>query len=588
MPRKRSRQPIARTIALCYVRQSQTRDDNDMNSPDRQRENIKRVCEQHGWTPEWYEDVDGHKSGTRVKNRPGWLALKARMADLDVAAIVANDLSRLHRKGWRIGDLLDFVDQFDVNLVLAAPGKQMDFSTPQGRIIAQLSAIFDEWYAVDIAQRAKDSITHRKRKGITVGLPPFGTVRGDDGFLMPSTEGAWLMPDGKFQVGDQENPPHEDALWRGYYPAAERILQVYAEDKHGVNGVAYQMQDEGWAFRGRYGDPTPVEGDDVRRVVANWPEYGGFVAEERAKDRHPLDYPIEEIKLDPERAVFPTDLLYQVGAVRLRRTVKISPGDRANRGTYPYPLAGLIYCYHCEQMAAEHDNPKYRTRLGGKSGKTRRYRHRHGLKCGCTNRSVTCDIVHADFSRLLGLLTVEAEQVDLMARLGVEAAKHQLMQAGTIDLEKEKRAAVAKCQRKIEAARHLYLEGDLSREEYEHRKAQSEREMAHWESRTAETEMIALELTLCLEAIDRIHQLWDIGDDEDRQGMARNLFSYVVYNLDTQRIVDFRLKPWADRFVSLRASLYGDDEGKENSPRKLLGEGTHVPPTGIHTIRLSA
>ena len=88
MPRKRSRQSIARTVALCYVRQSQTRDDTDTNSPNRQRENIRLVCEQHGWKPEWYEDVDGHKSGTKVKNRPGWLALKARMSDPDVAAMV--------------------------------------------------------------------------------------------------------------------------------------------------------------------------------------------------------------------------------------------------------------------------------------------------------------------------------------------------------------------------------------------------------------------------------------------------------------------------------------------------------------------
>ncbi len=43
--------------------------------------------------------------------------------------------------------------------------------------------------------------------------------------------------------------------------------------------------------------------------------------------------------------------------------------------------------------------------------------------------------------------------------------------------------------------------------------------------------------------------------------MARMLFEYVVYDLDRQQIVDFRLKPWADRYLVLRASLYGDDEG---------------------------
>ncbi len=43
--------------------------------------------------------------------------------------------------------------------------------------------------------------------------------------------------------------------------------------------------------------------------------------------------------------------------------------------------------------------------------------------------------------------------------------------------------------------------------------------------------------------------------------MARSLFEYLVYDLDMRRIVDFRLKPWADRFLMLRAALYPDPDG---------------------------
>ena len=97
-------------VALCYIRQSQTRNDEDTNSPVRQRANITMVCEKYGWTPEWFEDAEGHKSGRDIKNRPGWLALQARLGDPDVIALVANDLSRLHRKGWRVGDLIDHLE----------------------------------------------------------------------------------------------------------------------------------------------------------------------------------------------------------------------------------------------------------------------------------------------------------------------------------------------------------------------------------------------------------------------------------------------------------------------------------------------
>jgi DNA invertase Pin-like site-specific DNA recombinase len=137
----------ARTTALCYVRQSFTRDATDKDSPERQRANIERVCQENGWTPEWYEDAEGHKSGRKVNNRPGWLALERRLNDDDVAALVANDLARLHRKGWRVGDLIERLERFEVALVLAAPNRHVDTSTPMGRIFIQFAAIFDEYYA---------------------------------------------------------------------------------------------------------------------------------------------------------------------------------------------------------------------------------------------------------------------------------------------------------------------------------------------------------------------------------------------------------------------------------------------------------
>jgi DNA invertase Pin-like site-specific DNA recombinase len=136
MFRQKQSVSIPRNIALCYIRQSMTRDANDTNSPERQRANIQIICDQHGWTPEWYMDADGHKSGRQEKNRPGWLALKARLSDPDVAALVANDTSRLHRKSWRIGDLLDFLQEHKIRLVLASSRQEIDLTGISGLIFA--------------------------------------------------------------------------------------------------------------------------------------------------------------------------------------------------------------------------------------------------------------------------------------------------------------------------------------------------------------------------------------------------------------------------------------------------------------------
>jgi hypothetical protein len=64
--------------------------------------------------------------------------------------------------------------------------------------------------------------------------------------------------------------------------------------------------------------------------------------------------------------------------------------------------------------------------------------------------------------------------------------------------------------------------------------------------------------------------------------LSSPLFSYVVYDLDIRRIVDFRLKPWADRFLVLYSVLYEDDETSENgSPSGIKPQAEDVAPEGF-------
>jgi DNA invertase Pin-like site-specific DNA recombinase len=568
---------VSRHVALCYIRQSFTRDGNDVISPDRQRANIQAICERNDWIPEWYQDAEGHKSGRQEKNRPGWLALKARLGDPDVIALVANDLSRLHRKGWRVGDLLDFIEEHHVRLVLASPNSPVaDLSSIQGRMMIQIAAMFDEWYAADISQKAKDSVAYRKGQGKTIGMSPFGAFRNKDGFLEPSRRGAWWMPDGTFVAGEPDQPPDPAAQWRSYYACAERVLTLYVENKHGLELIAYQLNIEGWAFRDRKGKPRPIERDDIRRIVANWPEYGGiarFKAADKThgKSRRAYEYDLDNIPFREECAVFPLALLKEVARIRKERSIR-PPDDGMKTAYYIYPLTEISYCAHCERLALAQNNPQLRSRLGG-SGQNdkRRYRHKAGIKCGCTNRSVHRDVYEGDFTRLVKLLTVKPDALGLMTELAIQAQKLSQNGDPNSDPETEKREAIVLCKRRIDAAINLYSEGRISYEEYRRRVEQNESEIAHWEARTTETEKAALELTMCMEAVDKLARLWDMGEDEDRQGMARSLFSYIVYDLDIRRIVFFKLKPWAERFLTLRAALYDNDNGsstpqKENAP----------------------
>ncbi len=107
----------------------------------------------------------------------------------------------------------------------------------------------------------------------------------------------------------------------------------------------------------------------------------------------------------------------------------------------------------------------------------------------------------------------------------------------------------------------------IDQDEFVRRREKLEREIAHWESWTTENEQMALELALCIEVVEKLAYIWDNSDDEDRQGLVRNLFDWVEYDLDARRITNFRLKPWADRFIILRGALYeAEKEASTTSP----------------------
>ncbi len=607
MPRK-SRIPVERTVALVYIRQSFTKDENDKASPERQLALAEARVAEEGWQGEIYLDVEGHKSARFVNNRPGWLEMKQRLADPDVVALVAYDLARLHRKGWRIGDLLDQLDHYGVQLVFTRPGYNMDTSTRNGKFMAQIVAMLDEAYAEDVSQRTKAAVAYLRAQGKSVGATPFGTVRNEEGFLKPSDGGAWFIPEtGQFLKGAHDEPLTEGAVWRSYYLCAGYILQIFAENQLGLEKIAYRLNEEGWPFRDRKGNPRPVSQEDVRRVVANWPEYGGLVPEKRAKDRSAYDDATDPSDLIESRAVFPLELLEQVALVRKQRSRE--PVDTGiQMRTRTYPLRGVVYCAHCEAQAKAQDNPGLRTRLTGAldpRGK-RRYKHMAGVTCGVTNRTVPADDIEAEVGRLLKLLTVREDALEYLTELAMLSRAELGPDAEEEDLEQRKREEIALCQRRIDAAVHLYGDGRIAREEYLRRVEENERQIVHWQARTTESERKALELSMCIEAVNRISSLWDTADDEDRQGMVQYLFTEIVFDLDTRRIVSYKLKPWADDFLMLRMELYynefgdlePDSEGYESALEKarnntLLGCCNAMPhrgfePTACFDIWLAA
>ena len=577
MSRKKTAVSMPRTVALCYVRLSLTRDESDLNSPERQRANIQAECDRRGWTPEWYEDVEGHKSGAKEDNRPGCLALKARLSDPDVAAVVANDLSRLHRKGWRVGSLLDFLEQHQVGLVLAAPGRNLDFSGATGKINTMLMALMDEYYAADTAQKQLDSIRHRRGKGIIVGPIPFGTVRGKDRYLKPSTEGIWLLPDGQALLGEQgDQPPQEGALWRGFFEAARRCLELYAGNVGGRRKIAELLNREGYRFRDGDGQVALFSDDDVRRVSLNWVEYGGAVLPGRARSRRASDLDVEQVKLNPERAVMDVAVCYQVGLVWQQRTrARTTPDHGVRTDAAVYPLSRLFYCAHCERAAQEAGDSSRRAYLTGKTGnkhESRRYRHNTERTCAAKHRSVNAEVLEQDFRRILEGIAVREEALPLL----VQAVEHFTRDNRQEERKNAIQAEIAYWRQRAQNADTMFFKARLSEQDWQDTIETADREIARLQALSAEQVEAEVALRLTTEMISNLVQHWHQGSPQDRRGLAHSLFEYLVYDLDTQQITDFKLKPWAELLMQLKVTL--DDSGDSEA-------GTEGKPTVLSCTR---
>jgi hypothetical protein len=97
---------------------------------------------------------------------------------------------------------------------------------------------------------------------------------------------------------------------------------------------------------------------------------------------------------------------------------------------------------------------------------------------------------------------------------------------------------------------------------------------------------------LRLRALEQVASTWSTTSPERQQNLARGLFEYIVYDLDVQRIVDFKLKAWADRFLMLRASLYpevgpdGEILAEKHPCPDDQDMGNPVPHRGLLTISL--
>jgi len=157
-----------------YVRCSSVEQAAEGLSLEAQRNKISSWCDAAGATLVEVIEDGGVSGGRALVDRPGGSQVAAllhtRKPNVDAVVIV-----RLDRLGRDAAETLAYLRRFTVGSVgLVSIADRVDLSTPQGRAMAQLGAVFAELERALIGQRTAEALHMLKSEKRPYGPTPFG------------------------------------------------------------------------------------------------------------------------------------------------------------------------------------------------------------------------------------------------------------------------------------------------------------------------------------------------------------------------------------------------------------------------------
>lgn len=181
-PRRRRKRgataPAAERLAAIYVRVSTEAQTEETGSLESQEAACRALCAARGYdVAQLY--VDAGQSGGSV-DRPALTELRAAVADGSVGVVVVYALDRLSRSQR---DTLTLLEEFEHHGAgLAAASQSFDTTTPTGRAMLGMLAVFAELQRAEIRERTRSALRAKRDRGEAVGRTPFGLVRSGTGY----------------------------------------------------------------------------------------------------------------------------------------------------------------------------------------------------------------------------------------------------------------------------------------------------------------------------------------------------------------------------------------------------------------------
>jgi len=152
------------TVAAIYTRQS--KDKKDSCSLEMQQERCVALCQANGW--DWRVYSDPGKSGKDLY-RPSFQKM---MGDIKAGKIQVVLVYRIDRISRNIRDFFNLMEEFkELGVGFRSLSENFDTTTPLGRAMLGLVAIFAQLERETTAERVRDNMLDRAREGIWNGGP---------------------------------------------------------------------------------------------------------------------------------------------------------------------------------------------------------------------------------------------------------------------------------------------------------------------------------------------------------------------------------------------------------------------------------
>lgn len=449
---------------VLYARVSTEEQADEGHSIDAQLRVLREFCARKGWQVVG-EYVDAGYSGKTLK-RPKMQALlhDAQTAPRAFDVIAVHKLDRFSRS---ISDTINSLTRLkEIGIGLASATQPIDFTTPEGKAMLMMLAVFAEIYIDNLSAETKKGKEQRARKGFWNGTIPFG------------------------YLAFTENPKTDEERMLVFHPqnieGYRLAIRMCADGKrtheiqHALNSLGYRTSGH-WGVR-PFGKDTIVAMLQSRFYLGEVSYKGEWMP-----GKHQPAIDVETW----ERAQF------QI----MRRVAQRS--DRHTQVSRPYVLRGLVYCAECGN------------RLRGWIGKkeVRYYRDTatdKGHMCSQKQR-IPAETIEGQIGEILTRLHLPDDWLERALILVGEDCDE--------NAAREKKRASLETQ--LDRKRVLFELGDISEQTYRAERERIRREIQ--ELRPVKT----LDLERAAKVIQNFGELWNKATLKEQEEIAHAIIEKV-------------------------------------------------------------